>query len=71
MKTLKDKFIAILNSTRFWVITATALVAVINAKIAGSLDMNFVLVTVKTWLIAIAGVGTLDSIAEKSASKKA
>ncbi len=71
MKTLKQKFIELLNSTRFWTITATAVVAILGAIQSGSLDMNFVLSTIKVWLIAVAGVGTLDSIAEKSATKKA
>lgn len=69
MKTFKEKIISLLNSTRFWMLSATAIVAIINAKIVGTLDTNFVLNTVKIWLMAIAGVGTLDSIAEKSAKK--
>lgn len=54
---MTEKVLDILASVRFWIITLTAVVAV--------LDGNAVLTVVQAWLAAVAAIGTLDSVATK------
>lgn len=54
------------GSIRFWLVTLTAVVAVLQ----GYVDINVfvmadILVVVQVWLGAVVGIGTLDSIATK------
>lgn len=54
------------GSIRFWLVTLTAVVAVLQ----GYVDANVfviadILVVVQVWLGAVVGIGTLDSIATK------
>lgn len=60
-----DKIKAILGSVRFWIVTLTAVVAVLEALTAGTLTLEYVFNTVQVWLVAVVGIGTLDSVATK------
>lgn len=57
-----DKVFTILGSVRFWIVTLTALVAI--------LDGDAVLTVVQGWLAAVAAIGTLDSVASRFAGTK-
>jgi len=63
---MKDKVKALLGSIRFWIVTLTAIVAVLE----GWGDMATVLDVVKLWLLAVAGIGTADSIAKNLSGTK-
>jgi len=52
-----EKVLNILGSVRFWIVTLTAVVGVLNGQ-----DVSTV---VQVWLAAVAGLGTLDSVATK------
>ena len=52
-----EKLFAILGSVRFWIITLTAVVAI--------LDGNAIMTVIQAWLAAVAAIGTLDSVAKK------
>lgn len=54
---MANKVIVLLGSVRFWILTLTAIVAV--------LDGQELLTVIQVWLAAVAAVGTLDSIATK------
>lgn len=54
---MTNKVLSILTSVRFWVITLTAVIAV--------LDGNAVLTVIQVWLASVAAIGTLDSVALK------
>ena len=58
---MQDKLKALLGSVRFWIVTLTAVVAVLE----GWGDMAIVLDVFKVYLLTVAGIGTLDSIAQK------
>lgn len=66
MKKFSTKLAELLNSTRFWMLTGAAVIAIIDLKLNGVMNWVGVLQVVKVWLVAIVGVGTLDSVAEKS-----
>lgn len=66
MKKFSKKLAELLNSTRFWMLTGAAVIAIIDLKLNGVMNWVGVLQVVKVWLVAIVGVGTLDSVAEKS-----
>lgn len=66
MKSFSQKLAQLLNSTRFWMLTGAAVIAIIDLKLNGVMNWVGVLQVVKVWLVAIVGVGTLDSVAEKS-----
>ena len=57
-----EKIKAILGSVRFWIVTLTAVVAILNGQP--------VLEVVQVWLGAIATLGTLDSVAKNFAGTK-
>ena len=56
------KILAILGSVRFWIITLTAVISILQGS--PLLDV------VQVWLIAIATLGTLDSVAKNIAGTK-
>ena len=62
---LKIKIKEILGSIRFWIMTLTAAVAVLEAWNVGALDLSFVFKTIEIWLGAIVALGTFDSVASK------
>ena len=64
MNEIKTKLGAILGSVRFWIVTLTAIIAVLEAH-AGGGGLTAILDVVKLWLITVAGIGTADSIAER------
>jgi hypothetical protein len=61
-KTLKEKVLDLIGSARFWQITMAA-GAVLAAHYIP--DLEFFFHTLATWLAAVAGIGTLDSVAER------
>lgn len=63
-KTFTDKVKEILGSVRFWIVTLTAIVAILEAQTGGA-GLAEILEIVKIWLITVAGIGTADSIASK------
>jgi len=56
-----SKVVALLGSVRFWIVTLTAVISVLNGAP--------VLETFQVWAAAVVGIGTLDSVATKIASK--
>lgn len=61
-KPLSSKIGELLGSLRFWLLTFVAVIMILQAK--GIID-NATFDVIKTWLIAVFGVGTLDSVATK------
>lgn len=57
---MKKAIIELLNSRRFWLVTITAVIAIIELYLP---DPIFQII--KVWLIGVTGIGTLDSIATK------
>ena len=65
-----EKVKSILSSIRFWIVTFTAVVAIlIGIEKSGFVLADFLNVA-QIWLLGVAGIGTLDSIAEKLGYKK-
>ena len=60
--TMAEKIQAILGSVRFWTITLTAVLAILNGQ--------SIVETAQIWLAAIAAIGTLDSVARKIGGKE-
>lgn len=67
-----DKLKAILGSVRFWIVTLTAVLALLQAVANGSFTLDVAFNTAQVWLAAVVGIGTLDSVAVKfgTATKK-
>ena len=65
---MKDKVKALLGSIRFWIVTLTAIVAILETTIGG-FDFAGILEIIKVYLVTVAGIGTLDSVAEKINTK--
>jgi len=63
---MKDKVKALLGSIRFWIVTLTAIVAILE----GWGDIATVLDIVKMWLLTVAGIGTVDSVAKNLSGSK-
>lgn len=57
-----DKILGILGSVRFWLLTLTGLLALLNGQP--------LIETTQVWLAAIAALGTADSIASRFAGTK-
>ena len=64
------KILSILGSIRFWIITLTALVAFLTVVEQNGFNMVNLLQIVQDWLIAVVGLGTLDSIAQNISGTK-
>ena len=63
---MQNKIKAITGSIRFWIITLTGIIAILEGiVITGGFDILATLDIIKIWLVAIAGLGTLDSVASK------
>ncbi len=52
-----QKIVNILGSVRFWIVTLTAALGILNG--------SPVVETIQMWLAAVATIGTLDSVAVK------
>lgn len=63
-KTFKQKLSDLLSSTRFWMLTGTAIIMILNLYAA-----NPILGIVRDWLLGLVGIGTLDSVATKLRGK--
>ncbi len=57
-----EKIKALVGSVRFWIVVLTAILAVLNGQP--------VIETVQVALIAVVGIGSVDSFALKLSSKK-
>lgn len=56
-----QKILGILSSVRFWIVTLTAVVGILNGQ-----DVSMV---IQVWLGAVAALGTLDSVASRIGNK--
>ena len=65
-KTIPTKIKELFGSLRFWLLTFVAIIMILQSK--GLIDAE-VFNIMKTWLVAVFGVGTLDSIAGKIGGK--
>ena len=63
-KTFVNKITDLFGSVRFWIVTLTAIVAILEAQVGGS-GLPAMLEIVKFYLITVAGIGTVDSVARK------
>lgn len=54
---MANKIIALLGSVRFWIVTLTAVISVLQGMP--------VLETVQVWAAAVVAIGSLDSVASK------
>ncbi len=66
-KTISEKIGEILGSVRFWLLTLTAIIMILQAK--GIID-DATFDIIKVWLLGVFGVGTVDSIASKIGGDK-
>lgn len=62
---LWEKVKLLLSSIRFWIVTLTAVLAILQQVSSGVVDMNSVIDVIKIWLGVVAGLGTIDSVAIK------
>lgn len=63
---MKNKIKMIAGSIRFWIITLTGVIAILEGiAITGGFDILATIDVIKIWLVAVAGLGTLDSVASK------
>ena len=63
---MQNKIKAITGSIRFWIITLTGVIAILESIVmTGGFDITVTLDIIKLWLVAVAGLGTLDSVASK------
>lgn len=62
MTKIKELF----GSIRFWLVTLTAIVAILHGYVdTGLFIITDILTVVEVWLGAVVGIGTFDSIATK------
>ena len=59
---MAEKIFALLGSVRFWVVTLTAVISVLNG--------TPLLETLQVWAAAVTAIGTLDSFASRFAGNK-
>lgn len=61
---MDKKLQALFSSIRFWIVTLTAATAILENYVGGgAIEAYFDIVQV--WLATVAGIGTLDSVAQK------
>jgi len=65
-----DKIKKVVGSLRFWILTLTAITAVITGIEKSGFNLVSLLDTIQVWLLAVAGLGTLDSIAQNISGTK-
>lgn len=58
---MNDKIKALFGSIRFWIVTLTAIVAILESL--G--DMAMILDVVKVYLLTVAAIGTVDKVLTK------
>lgn len=58
---MNDKIKALFGSIRFWIVTLTAIVAILESL--G--DMALILDVVKVYLLTVAAIGTVDKVLQK------
>jgi hypothetical protein len=63
---MQTKIKKLLGSLRFWIVTLTAITAVLSSLSDGQ-SVTDILDIVTIYLGSVAAIGTLDSLAEKSA----
>jgi hypothetical protein len=61
-QSLWEKALGILGSIRFWILALTAILAILNGEP--------VLMVLQVFFAAVAGLGTLDSVASRFAGTK-
>ncbi len=59
---MSAKIGAILSSVRFWIVTLTAVVGILNGQDT--------MTVIQVWLAAVAAIGTIDSAASKFGGNK-
>jgi len=59
------KLKALSGSIRFWILTMTAVLVILEQLSVGLLDIAIVFRTVEVWLGAVVALGTVDSLATK------
>ena len=60
-----EKIKEILGSIRFWIVTLTAILALLQALSNGTLSADIIFDTLQIWLATVVGIGTLDSVATR------
>lgn len=65
---MKTKLKELFSSIRFWIVTLTAITGVLGA-IADGNGLAEIIDVVQYYFIAVAGIGTADSIASKIGNK--
>ena len=65
-----NKIKGVLFSLRFWILTLTAVVAELTGIQKSGFNTIDLLNIIQVWLLAVAGVGTLDSIAKNISGTK-
>jgi len=71
LDTVTDKVKILIGSVRFWMLTLSAIVAILESYVTnGAILLPDFFEIVKIWLVAVVGVGTLDSIALKINKKE-
>ena len=63
-----DKLKALFGSLRFWVILLASITAILQSISLNGGDLVSILDIIRNTLIAIVGLGTLDSVSEKMGS---
>lgn len=53
------------GSLRFWIITLTGAIAILEQATTGSVTAVFVFKIIEIWLGAVVALGTFDSVASK------
>ena len=61
IKNMWAKKVELLQSRRFWMLTLTAVLAILKTETGLSPE---ILTIIQQWLIAIAGIGTVDKFAQ-------
>ena len=62
---MKDKVLALLGSIRFWIVTLGFVLAFLTTFETEGFVLATLLENIRNWLLAVAAVGTADSIASK------
>jgi len=65
---MKTKIKELLGSLRFWIVTLTAITAVLSSVSEGQ-PIGGILDIVTVYLGTVAGIGTLDKVADKLSTK--
>lgn len=66
--TFTDKVGGLLNSVRFWQVTAATAFVLLGHYVP---QLDFLWNSLAAWLATVAGIGTLDAVASRFAATKA